>query len=449
MQQSALFGETRDIYTPGRLNNEVKHTLESRFHLIWIEGEISNLSRPASGHLYFSLKDARAQVRCAWFRQHQLRCPTKPKAGMQVLLRARVSLYPARGDYQLLVERLEEAGHGQLQQEFEALKARLADEGLFSEKRKRKLPRFPDRIAIVTSPSGAAIKDVLSVLERRWPSVQVDVIPSSVQGDKAAAELRAGLRMANALNPAVVLLTRGGGSLEDLWAFNDEQLARAIAASKAPVVSAVGHEIDFTIADFVADVRAPTPSAAAEMLVPEQREIMQRIDDLQSQLSSHMHAALQHKTKDVNYLQQRLQSWRPEQQLATASTKLQALSAQLQNRINTVLSSASAEAKALESRLQHCNPVHYLQRLEDQAQTIRRRLEQQMTRMLERSSDRLLGLSRSLDAISPLAVLHRGYSVTSSDGSIVRNAAQVKVGELIQSRLETGVIDSKITKIGS
>ena len=207
MTQSTLISDARDIYTPGRLNNEVKNTLESTFRSIWIEGEISNLSRPASGHVYFSLKDARAQIRCAWFRQHQSRCPTTPKSGMQVLLRARVSLYPARGDYQLLVERLEEAGHGRLQQEFEALKKRLAEEGLFSEQRKRQPPRFPNRIAIVTSPTGAAIKDVLSVLERRWPSVQVDIISSSVQGDKAVAELLAGLQRANALLPEVILLT--------------------------------------------------------------------------------------------------------------------------------------------------------------------------------------------------------------------------------------------------
>lgn len=448
MQQSLAIGESRDIYTPGRLNNEVKRTLETTFRSIWIEGEISNLSRPSSGHAYFSLKDASAQVRCAWFRQNQLRCPTTPENGMQVLLRARVSLYPARGDYQLLVERLEEAGRGQLQQEYEALKARLAREGLFAEQHKRPLPRFPKRIAIVTSPSGAAVKDVLNVLERRWPGVLVTVVPSLVQGEKAAAQLLAGLGLANELEPSVILLTRGGGSLEDLWAFNDEQLARAIHASRAPVVVAVGHEIDFTIADFVADVRAPTPSAAAELLVPERTEIEQRFDDLQAQLGNQIQAVLQRNVTTVEYLHKRLHSKRPEQQLATASTRLRDLSKQLKNRMHGLLELHSRDAASLDSRLQRCNPAHDLHSREDRVVTMRRRLDDQLRQKLELCNARLAGASRSLDAISPLAVLHRGYSMTSrADGSIVRNTEEVEVGEVIQTRLESGVLASKITKV--
>ena len=268
----------RQILTPSTLNSLARELIEATFPLIWVEGELSNVARPASGHVYFSLKDAGAQVRAAMFKPRSSFLRFRPADGIQVLVRCRVSLYEARGDFQLIVEHMEEAGEGALRRQFEQLKAKLAAEGLFDAARKRPLPALPRRIGILTSPTGAAVRDVLNVLARRLPMVEVDVIPVPVQGETAAAQIRAQLEAAGrAARHDVLLLTRGGGSLEDLWAFNDESLARAIAASPIPVVSAIGHEVDFSIADFVADLRAATPSAAAELLVPDRSELLRNL----------------------------------------------------------------------------------------------------------------------------------------------------------------------------
>ena len=254
----------RRVYSVARLNNEVRILLEQGLPVVWVEGELSNLSQPSSGHWYFSLKDREAQIRCAMFRQRNAQIGFIPKAGSAVLARGRVSLYEPRGDYQLIVDHLEEAGVGALQREYEKLKTRLAAEGLFATDRKRPLPAFPRRIALVTSPSGAAVRDVLNILGRRYPTAGVLIYPTPVQGAAAAPGIVAALRAVSAQRLCdVIILTRGGGSIEDLWAFNDEGVARASRASELPVVAGIGHEIDFTIADFVAEARAPTPSAAA------------------------------------------------------------------------------------------------------------------------------------------------------------------------------------------
>src|SRR5882724_12638255 len=260
----------RRVYTVARLNNEVRLLLERGLSVVWVEGELSNLSQPSSGHWYFSLKDRDAQILCAMFRQKNTHIGFIPKVGNAVLARGRVSLYEPRGDYQLIVEHLEEAGAGALQREYEKLKIRLAAEGLFAAERKRALPAFPRRIAVVTSPTGAAIRDVLNILRRRYPAASVLIYPTPVQGAAAAPGIVAALRAASAQRLCdVIILTRGGGSIEDLWAFNDESVARAIHASELPVVAGIGHEVDFTIADFVADARAPTPSGAAELVAPD------------------------------------------------------------------------------------------------------------------------------------------------------------------------------------
>ncbi|RLA31329.1 MAG: exodeoxyribonuclease VII large subunit, partial [Gammaproteobacteria bacterium] len=294
----------RDIYTPSRLNLEARTLLEGHFPLLWIEGELSNLARPASGHLYFSLKDARAQVRCAMFRNRNRALRFRPANGQQVLLRARAGLYEGRGEFQLIVESMEEAGHGALQRAYEELRGRLTDEGLFDEALKRPLPTLPRQIGIITSPSGAALHDVLHVLARRFPAIPVVLYPATVQGDEAPNALRAAL--ATAIRRAecdVLLLARGGGSLEDLWAFNDEALARAIRACPIPVVSGIGHETDFTIADFVADLRAPTPSAAAEAISPDGAAWTHRFDGFASRLGSLLHGELSRQDKRLNWLQ--------------------------------------------------------------------------------------------------------------------------------------------------
>jgi exodeoxyribonuclease VII large subunit len=277
----------RPVLKPSQLNALARDLLEGSFAQVWVQGEISNFSRPASGHLYFTLKDERAQVRCALFRMQAQRLRFLPRDGLQVLARGRLTLYEARGEYQLVLEHLEEAGEGALRQAFEELKRRLAAEGLFEAARKRALPRFVRRLGVITSPRGAAVRDVLSVLGRRFPLLEIDVLPVAVQGATSAAELRAMLALAAASGRYdVLLLTRGGGSLEDLWSFNDEALARAIVASAVPVVSAVGHEIDFSLSDFAADLRAPTPSAAAELLVPDATELRAHVRQLGARLAA-------------------------------------------------------------------------------------------------------------------------------------------------------------------
>ncbi|MGA7800973.1 MAG: exodeoxyribonuclease VII large subunit, partial [Gammaproteobacteria bacterium] len=294
MQPPTVSLPQRDVYSVGRLNREVRAALEAGFALLWVEGELSNVARPASGHLYLTLKDAQAQVRCAMFRNRCQFLGFTPQNGMQVLVRARVSLYEPRGDFQLIIEHMEEAGDGALLRAFEALKQRLSKEGLFEEARKRPIPTLPRRVGVVTSPIGAAIRDILSVLRRRFPALPVLIYPVPVQGTDAAPQIAAAVRRASERADCdVLIVTRGGGSLEDLWAFNEELVARAIHDSAIPVVSGVGHEIDFTIADFVADRRAPTPSAAAELVSPDQAEWLAQLRALDARLLQRLQRHLQ------------------------------------------------------------------------------------------------------------------------------------------------------------
>ncbi|WP_257389480.1 exodeoxyribonuclease VII large subunit, partial [Tahibacter caeni] len=322
----------RDVLTPSQLTRRARDLLEDGFGLIWLEGEISNLARPASGHLYFSLKDGGAQVRCAMFKPRSSYLRFRPADGMQVLARARVSLYEARGEFQLIVEHLEEAGEGALRREFERLKALLAAEGLFAAERKRALPRFPRRLAVITSATGAAVRDVLSVIARRYALVDVDVVPVPVQGREAPPAIVAALRaVALAARHDAVLLARGGGSIEDLWAFNDEAVARAIAASPLPVISAIGHETDFTIADFVADLRAPTPSAAAELLVPDMAELSRQLTQRRHRLHLLLQRRLQQRQQQLDRLHAQLQARSPGQRLQLGRSRLAALELRLRH----------------------------------------------------------------------------------------------------------------------
>src|SRR5690606_35272474 len=288
-------GTEREILSVSQLNRRAKQLLETHLPLLWVEGELSNVSQPSSGHWYFTLKDDQAQVRCAMFRNRNMLVRFKPQQGQQVLVRARVSLYEGRGDYQLIAEHMEEAGTGALQRAFEALKAKLGAEGLFDEARKRPIPTLPRHIGVITSPTGAAIRDVLTVLERRFPSIPVTVIPVAVQGKESAPQIVRALELANRCGLFdVLLLTRGGGSLEDLWSFNEEAVARAVAASQLPVVCAVGHEVDFSIADFVADLRAPTPSAAAELMTPDGEDWLETFIGYEVMLEDAMERKLRH-----------------------------------------------------------------------------------------------------------------------------------------------------------
>ena len=329
--------ESTEIYTVSELNTEARTLLEDNFFGVWIEGEISNFVAPGSGHWYFSLKDDNAQVRCALFKGSQRKINFTPKNGMQVLLRARVSLYEPRGDFQLIADFMEERGEGKLRRAFEALKKKLEAAGWFNEDIKKEIPEYPQCIGVITSSTGAAIRDILHVLKRRYPCVPIIIYPTLVQGDTAAPAIVKAIQTANTRNECdVLIVARGGGSLEDLWPFNEEVTAKAIFESKLPIISGVGHEIDFTIADFVADVRAPTPSAAAEIAVPDRMELLQSLRRQGIQLIRHIQQKMNAEKQQLVWVQKHLQQQHPRRQLAERMQQLdfsEARFIQLQNKI--------------------------------------------------------------------------------------------------------------------
>jgi len=437
----------RHILTPSSLNRLVRDLLGDVFPQVWIEGELSNVSKPASGHLYFTLKDSGAQVRCAMFKLKASALRFRPLDGMQVLLRAKVGLYEPRGEFQLVAEYMEPAGEGALQREFEQLKARLDAEGLFAQARKRPLPRYARRIGVITSATGAAVRDVLSVLARRWPLADVEVLPVPVQGREAPAAIVAMLRKAAASQRYdVLLLTRGGGSLEDLWAFNDEAVARAIHASAVPVVSAVGHEIDFSIADFVADLRAPTPSAAAELLVPDAVAVDRHLQQLQQRLVTLQQRQLQAQAQRVDHLLARLQTQRPQARLARDRERL----LHLQHRLGSVLREQGLHRQTrlerLHARLLAQHPRAQLpllaRRLTEQDQRLRRAI----AHILERRQTNLRHASHALHAVSPLATLERGYAILfDADGQVLRSAKNVTAGTALRARLADGELALRVS----
>ncbi|MEO6079992.1 MAG: exodeoxyribonuclease VII large subunit [Steroidobacteraceae bacterium] len=393
---------SRDVYTVARLNSEARQLLEAGLPALWVEGELSNFSAPASGHWYFTLKDREAQIRCAMFRNRNSLTGFKPRDGQQLMVRGRVSLYEPRGDYQLIAEAMEDAGEGALRREFERLKTKLAAEGLFSMELKRRLPAMPRRIAVVTSPTGAAVRDVLHILARRFPPAAVLIFPTPVQGAAATPSIVAAIDNASARGDCdVLVLARGGGSIEDLWCFNDESVARAIRRCSIPVITGIGHEIDFTIADLAADVRAPTPSGAAELAVPDRRALLAIVDKAAVRLGASV-----------------------ERQLVRA-----------RQRCNELI-----------ARLQRAHPGNRLrqqaQRLDELDMRLRRAWESSLTR----ATQRLLLAQRGLDAISPLATIERGFAiVTRPDGSVVQDAAQVKKGDRIEARVARGTVLAKVT----
>lgn len=385
---------SRTIYTISELNQMVRSLLEDAFPPLWVEGEISNFSCPSSGHWYFSLKDADAQIRCAMFQGKNRTLGFKPTNGSQVLVRGKISLYEPRGDFQLIADFMEEAGDGALRREFEILKAKLAAAGLFNPEHKKPLPTFPKTIGVVTSPSGAAIRDIISVLKRRFPSIPIIIYPTAVQGANAAPQIVAAIETANTRAECdVLIIGRGGGSLEDLWPFNEEIVARAIYASTIPTVSAVGHEIDFTIADLVADQRAATPSAAAELVSPDQAEYIQRLAKLAGRLQ--------------HYIQHRLIYT---QQLLTN----------------------------LHKRLKH--PGQRIQAQFQRVDELEQRLQRGLYALLNTKRHQLVNITRALEAVSPLATLARGYAIASitNTGHVIRNANEVEIGDNITTQLHQG-----------
>jgi exodeoxyribonuclease VII large subunit len=436
----------RDIYSVSRLNREVRALLERGFGSLWLEAEISNFSRPSSGHWYFTLKDSQAQVRCAMFRQRNMLCAFTARDGQKVLVRARIGLYEPRGEYQLIVDHMEDAGLGALRRKFDELSAKLAAEGLFAPERKRPLPALPRRIGVVTSPSGAAVRDILHVLARRFPAVAVLIHPVSVQGTQAPAEIISMLQLAGRRTECdVLILARGGGSLEDLWAFNDEQLARAIAASPIPIVSGVGHEIDFTIADLAADVRAPTPSAAAELVVPDAGEWLAAFSSLGVRLARCVRRQLGERRERLRRLERRAALVSPSARFARDTQRLDELDQRMTRAVLRRLAGARERLRWLDGRAAQAGPQARVREAAARHAALDARLRGAGTERVRRARERLTPLERTLNAVSPHATLARGYAiVTAEHGTILRDAAQAPPGTTVEAQLARGRIRAKV-----
>jgi exodeoxyribonuclease VII large subunit len=427
-----------DVFTVTQLNQRAKQLLEITFSSIKVEGEISNLSRPSSGHWYFTLKDKGAQVRCAMFRSRTAQVKFQPKEGDQIVVRGKVSLYENRGDYQLIVDAMKPTGEGQLQQAFIQLKQKLGAEGLFATESKQTLPSQIKRIAVITSPTGAAIHDILTVLKRRFPAIEVDIYPVQVQGKEAAQQIIWSINQANADGRVdVIIAGRGGGSIEDLWCFNDENLARTIFHSRLPVVSAVGHEVDFTIADFVADVRAPTPSAAAEMLSPDQKDYWQRLVVLTGQLEKSIKQQLQNKQWQLQGAQRGLQH--PGDKLAQYAQTLDMLELRMQQSQKNRLNALQKRLTNSQQKLQQQSPANTLQKFQTQLNYLQQRLTSGINQTIINNKERLKQHALLLNAVSPLQTLGRGYAILQTESDVViRDSHEVKKGDLVSARIGRG-----------
>ena len=480
----------KDVYAVSRLVRESRAVLEGSFPLLWVEGEISNLAMPASGHIYFTLKDEAAQVRCAMFKGRNRQLRFIPENGMQVLLRVRVTLYEGRGEFQLVVEHMEEAGSGALQRAYEALKHRLGEAGLFDDAHKKSLPSIPKTIGVISSPDGAAVHDILTVLRRRFPDTNVIVYPVAVQGNDSANQLAAAIAIADKRQECdVLIIGRGGGSLEDLWSFNEEKVAQAIFACELPVISAVGHEVDFTIADFVADIRAPTPSAAAELAVPdaqqwlqklqghcrrltllmthyldnEQRHLqhlqrglpqpkvaiqqhMQRLDRLDKQMHQAWQQSIKQHYQTLDYWSVRLKH--PQANIEAQRYKLNNLHTRLRQVLVQNRDKMASHYQGLSQRLQLKSPLPLLKQQQLQFEQLQTCLHHVMAQSMQVKQAYFQQQIRTLSAVSPLNTLERGYSITTDHqtGSVVRHAESVKVGQSIQVQLQQGQLVCKKKK---
>ncbi|MBP0048465.1 exodeoxyribonuclease VII large subunit [Marinobacterium sp. AK62] len=427
-----------------QLNREVKALLENSFMTVQVEGEISNLARPSSGHWYFTLKDERAQVRCAMFKGRNLRVGFRPKEGDLVTVLAKVSLYEGRGDFQLICEQMKESGTGRLQAAFEQLKHKLAAEGLFDQARKRTIPPQVRHLGVITSPSGAAIHDILQVLERRCPSLPVALYPTAVQGTEAASQIVQAIELANRDQRCDVLIVgRGGGSLEDLWPFNEERVARAIAASHIPIVSAVGHEVDISISDLVADLRAPTPSAAAELVSPDRSIQLRQLEMFSQRMQRQIHRQLQQQRTHLHHLRQRLRH--PGERLREQSQRLDQLELRLQRALRAKLQLHRQRIEQLEHRLERSSPDRLLARNRLLLMPLQQRLQTAVQRLIKHKQEQLSAQMRQLHGVSPLATLERGYAIVQDDkGQAITSASQVQPGDRLITRLHHGQVTSRV-----
>lgn len=454
-----------NVFTVAQLNREAKRLLESSLGTVWITGELSNLARPSSGHFYFTLKDPNAQVRCALFRMNRRRVDFPPENGQQVLVQAQVSLYEGRGDYQLIVTQMQLAGSGALQIAFDKLKAKLQAEGLFDESRKQTLPTFPRCIGVVTSNSGAAIRDILKVLKRRNPSIPVIIYPSLVQGNEAAPQIAKAIETASRRQECdLLIVARGGGSLEDLWPFNEEIVARAIAASKLPIVSGVGHEVDFTIADFVADLRAATPSAAAEAVTLDQSTLLKTLSHLEQRLTKHITHTLNQAQQQLTHLTKRLRH--PRERLQEQAQKLdqleQALLRNMQQSLNKNQETINIFKKDIESHMNNAlrlakqqliyikkrlrDPKSYLQEHSQNLKQLEKLLKLHTDKNLTSYKSNMQMLQHRLDALNPFATLKRGYAIlTDQDGKVIDSINKISPGKQISAQVTDGIIQAETT----
>ncbi|WP_236076704.1 exodeoxyribonuclease VII large subunit [Marinobacter nauticus] len=447
---STPYPDTRPrALTVSELNHQARHLLETSFMQVWVEGELSGFSRPSSGHWYFSLKDQKCQIRCAMFRGANQRIRTLPREGDQIRIRGKVTLYENRGDFQIIVEHLEPAGLGALQQAFEALKARLQGEGLFDPARKKPIPATPRHIGVVTSPTGAAIHDILTVLKRRCPAIPVTLYPTAVQGEAATADIVRAIDRAQQHGLAdVLIIGRGGGSLEDLWCFNEEAVARAIAACPIPTVSAVGHEVDVTIADFVADLRAPTPSAAAEKISPDQQDWLRRLTEQQGRLGQSARRLLQRLDNQLGHLSARLRD--PRRELLEKAQRMDELELRLNKAIRNRLDQQKQKTDYLLQRMSAQSPRRTLKTVREQTQRLEERLTLATRHQLRQKDERLQHIAQTLHVVSPLATLGRGYAIVKDDNDrIVRKAGDLETGSQITARLGHGSVSARVTEINS
>ena len=439
----ARLGLDREVLTVSQLNGRARVLLEDVFSNIWVEGEISNLSRPASGHVYFTLKDSGAQVRCALFRQSAARVRQVLKDGLAVKVRGKVSLFEGRGDYQLILDTVEPAGEGALRLAFDALKDKLSAEGLFSTERKVPLPAHPRRIGIISSPTGAVIRDIISVFRRRAPQVQLTLIPTAVQGRDAIAQIVRALKLADSRGFDALILARGGGSLEDLWCFNEEAVARAINACVTPIVSAVGHETDVSISDFVADVRAPTPSAAAELLAPDSSDLQRRVDNLKRRLVTRIQDRLMRERLRLEGISRRLRH--PGERLRQQAQRLDDLDMRLRRAFEQHTQKSAARLVHLQARLAAQHPGRTLALLRQRLDSLSQRLPRAIREILKTRRLQLQSHMQTLHVVSPLATLSRGYSILLDErGHAIRSAEQTHNGQRLKARLGEGELQVRV-----
>jgi exodeoxyribonuclease VII large subunit len=438
----------QNIYSVSALNLAVKRLLETEMPVLWVQGEISRVSTPASGHLYFTLKDSGSRVDCVMWRSTATRLKVKPREGLQVLIRGRVALYERDGRFQLYADHLEDAGEGLLRQRLDELRRKLEAEGLFDEQRKRALPSFPSRIGVITSVSGAAVGDVLRVLARRCPSIPVIIFPTPVQGEAAAGLIAAAIATADAQDDCdTLILCRGGGSLEDLWCFNDERVVRAIASCRTPLVSGVGHEMDVTLADLAADVRAPTPSGAAELVSPDRRElaagIMQRQRHLFSVFASHLARQIQR----TDFATRRLSGLHPGSRIRSGRDRLQQLSQRVHSRTRNLIATSDLRLTRSGSVLRAVTPARRLDSLRQRVGTGATALTRCASQSLIRRQEHLQAAAHALESISPLATIARGYSILETDAGLLRSVTEVQVGDALRARLTDGGLGLEVTAV--